>query len=64
MTTRLAGHALVECLIEQGIDTVFGVPGESYLAVLDGFPRAPDRMRFIACRRKAAPPSWPTRKAS
>src|SRR5438105_4190658 len=33
---RLAGHALVEALIAQGIDTVFGVPGESFLAVLDG----------------------------
>ncbi|TNY04360.1 hypothetical protein, partial [Escherichia coli] len=27
---RLAGHALVEALIAQGVDTVFGVPGESY----------------------------------
>ena len=26
---RLAGHALVEALIAQGIDTCFGVPGES-----------------------------------
>ena len=34
---RLAGHALVEALIAQGVDTVFGVPGESFLAVLDGF---------------------------
>ena len=52
MTTRLAGHALVECLIEQGIETVFGVPGESYLAVLDGFHQHADRMRFIACRQE------------
>ena len=26
---RLAGHALVEALIEQGVDTVFGVPGDT-----------------------------------
>ncbi len=52
MTTRLAGHALVECLIEQGIDTVFGVPGESYLAVLDGFHQHAERIRFIACRQE------------
>ncbi len=25
-TARLAGHALVEALIEQGVDTAFGVP--------------------------------------
>ena len=36
-TPRLAGHALVEALIAQGVTDVFGVPGESYLAVLDGF---------------------------
>lgn len=49
---RLAGHALVEALIEQGIETVFGVPGESYLAVLDGFHEHRDRIRFVACRQE------------
>ena len=33
--SRMAGHALVEALLAQGVDTCFGVPGESYLAVLD-----------------------------
>jgi acetolactate synthase-1/2/3 large subunit len=51
-TARLAGHLLVEALIEQGIDTVFGVPGESYLAVLDGFHQHRERIRFIACRQE------------
>ena len=50
--TRLAGHALVEALIAQGVDTCFGVPGESYLAVLDGFHEHRDRIRFIACRQE------------
>ena len=49
---RLAGHALVEALIEQGVHTCFGVPGESYLAVLDGFFQHQDRIRFIACRQE------------
>ena len=49
---RLAGHALVEALVAQGIDTVFGVPGESYLAVLDGFHEHAERIRFIACRHE------------
>jgi len=49
---RPAGHALVEALIEQGVDTVFGVPGESYLAVLDGFHEHRERIRFIACRQE------------
>ena len=51
-TARLAGHALVEALIAQGVDTVFGVPGESYLAVLDGFHEHAERIRFIACRHE------------
>ncbi len=49
---RIGGHALVEALIAQGIDTVFGVPGESYLAVLDGFHQHRDSIRFIACRQE------------
>jgi acetolactate synthase-1/2/3 large subunit len=49
---RLAGHALVEALIAQGVDTCFGVPGESYLAVLDGLYEHRDRIRFIACRQE------------
>ncbi len=49
---RPAGHALVEALVAQGIDTVFGVPGESYLAALDGFHEHRDAIRFIACRHE------------
>jgi acetolactate synthase-1/2/3 large subunit len=52
MTPRIAGHALVEALIAQGVTTAFGVPGESYLAVLDGFHEHRDRIRFIACRQE------------
>ena len=51
-TTRPAGHALVEALIAQGVHTAFGVPGESYLAVLDGFHEHRDAIRFIACRQE------------
>ncbi|MGM9515805.1 thiamine pyrophosphate-binding protein [Roseateles sp. DB2] len=50
--SRLAGHALVEALIEQGVTDAFGVPGESYLAVLDGFHEHRERIRFIACRQE------------
>ncbi|MBP7915091.1 MAG: thiamine pyrophosphate-binding protein [Vitreoscilla sp.] len=49
---RAAGHALVEALIAQGVDTVFGVPGESYLAVLDGFHEHRGHIRFITCRQE------------
>ena len=52
MSARPAGHALVEALIAQGVHTAFGVPGESYLAVLDGFHQHRDKIRFIACRQE------------
>jgi acetolactate synthase I/II/III large subunit len=48
----LAGHLLVQCLIEQGITHAFGVPGESYLAVLDGFAEHSEKIRFITCRHE------------
>jgi acetolactate synthase I/II/III large subunit len=50
--TRIAGHLLVECLIVQGVTHAFGVPGESYLAVLDGFHAHADRIRFITNRQE------------
>ncbi|MGM9426597.1 thiamine pyrophosphate-binding protein [Hydrogenophaga sp. MI9] len=52
MTTQLAGHLLVECLIAQGVTHAFGVPGESYLAVLDGFHDHADRIRFVINRQE------------
>ena len=48
----IAGHLLVQCLIEQGVTHAFGVPGESYLAVLDGFHRYRDQIRFITNRQE------------
>ena len=48
----MAGHLLVQCLIEQGTTHAFGVPGESYLAVLDGFAEHPDKIQFITCRHE------------
>ena len=36
MAEQTGGELLVQCLVEQGVKRVFCVPGESYLAVLDG----------------------------
>ena len=49
---RIGGHVIVEALIAQGVEWVFGVPGESYLAALDGFHEHRDRIRFVACRQE------------
>ena len=52
MTSQLAGHLLVDCLIAQGVTHAFGVPGESYLAVLDGLHARRDSIQFITCRQE------------
>lgn len=52
MTQRIAGHLLVECLLAQGVTYAFGVPGESYLAVLDGFYQHRERIQFVVCRQE------------
>jgi acetolactate synthase-1/2/3 large subunit len=52
MTKQLAGHLLVDCLLAQGVTHAFGVPGESYLAVLDGLHARRDQIQFITCRQE------------
>lgn len=52
MTIKIAGHLLVECLVSQGVTHAFGVPGESYLAVLDGFHLHRDHIKFIINRQE------------
>ena len=49
---KIAGHLLVECLVAQGATHAFGVPGESYLAVLDGFHRHAKDIQFVICRQE------------
>jgi len=52
MSKQAAGHLLVECLVEQGVTHAFGVPGESYLGVLDGFYAYRDKIQFIITRQE------------
>ncbi len=51
-SSQIAGHLIVECLIAQGVQHVFGVPGESFLAVLDGFHAYREQIRFIINRQE------------
>ena len=48
---RHAGRVLIEQLEAEGIDTVFCVPGESYLAALDGLYDS-TRIRTVVCRQE------------
>jgi acetolactate synthase-1/2/3 large subunit len=49
---RTGGRILVDNLLAQGVDLAFGVPGESYLAVLDALYDVRERLRFIVCRQE------------
>jgi len=48
-----AARRIVDTLVMNGIDRVFCVPGESYLAVLDALADVRDRIQVIACRHEA-----------
>lgn len=48
---RAADH-LVDQLVAQGCSHVFGVPGESYLPVLDALHGREDCIRFVTCRQE------------
>jgi len=52
MTSRTGGEILVAGLLAQGANLAFGVPGESYLAVLDALYGVRERFRFIVCRQE------------
>ncbi|HXV24801.1 MAG TPA: thiamine pyrophosphate-binding protein [Alphaproteobacteria bacterium] len=49
---RTGGQILIDQLKLHGADTVFGVPGESYLAALDALYDARNLIRFISCRQE------------
>jgi len=49
---RTGAQLLVDALKVQGVDLAFGVPGESYLAVLDALYDARDVIKFVICRQE------------
>ena len=52
--TRTGAELLVDALRIQGVDTIFCVPGESFLSVLDALRDAKDEIRLIVCRHEGA----------
>lgn len=49
---RHGGRVLVDCLIALGARTSFGVPGESYLAVLDALHDTRGTLDYVLCRNE------------
>ena len=52
LKTRHGGRILADALATQDVRIAFGVPGESYLPVLDGLHDLREQIRFIVCRQE------------
>jgi len=52
MAVRTGGEILVANLVAQRVTHAFGVPGESYLAVLDALHDVRDQLPFVICRQE------------
>jgi acetolactate synthase-1/2/3 large subunit len=52
MTTIHGGKILANSLVRQNVEYAFGVPGESYLALLDGLIEHEKTLQFITCRQE------------
>jgi len=49
---RHGGRILADALVGHGVQMAFGVPGESYLPVLDGFYDVREQLKFVVCRQE------------
>jgi pyruvate dehydrogenase (quinone) len=54
MATHTASDVLVETLIEWGVDTVFGIPGDGINGVIESLRTHCDKIRFIQVRHEEA----------
>lgn len=50
--SRTSANVLVDALAAHGVDIVYGVPGESYLPILDAIRDTPS-MRYVICRHES-----------
>jgi acetolactate synthase-1/2/3 large subunit len=52
LKTRHGGKILADALVAQGVKMAFGVPGESYLPLLDGLHDVQDRLKLVVTRQE------------
>ena len=52
LKTRHGGRILADALAGHGTRVAFGVPGESFLPVLDGLHDLKDKLKFVICRQE------------
>ena len=51
---KIASELLVERLIDWGVDTVFGLPGDGINGIMEGLRRNEDRIRFVLVAHEEA----------
>ncbi|MEO7908519.1 MAG: thiamine pyrophosphate-binding protein, partial [Roseiflexaceae bacterium] len=51
-TPRSGAKILVDQLLIHGVDTIFCVPGESYIAVLDALYDQQERIQLVSARQE------------
>jgi pyruvate dehydrogenase (quinone) len=51
---KTAGDVLVETIMDWGVDTVFGIPGDGINGIIESFRKYQDRIRFIQVRHEEA----------
>lgn len=51
---KIASELLVERLIDWGVDTVFGLPGDGINGIMEGLRRHKDRIRFVLVQHEEA----------
>ena len=53
-STRSGGSAVVEQLVREGVEVVFGIPGVQLMPILDSFHHGADKIRYITVRHEQA----------
>lgn len=54
MATTTAGDVLIQTLIEWGVDTIFGIPGDGINGIIESLRKRQDEVRFIQTRHEEA----------
>ena len=56
---KSGANILVECLANQGTKKVFGVPGESYLSVINALIDYSSQIQWIGASKRVGHLLWP-----
>jgi pyruvate dehydrogenase (quinone) len=54
LVAQIASEVLIERLIDWGVDTVFGLPGDGINGIMEGLRRHQDKIRFILVHHEEA----------